>query len=76
MSSDLKILVGELARVLAERGGSFDAPAREAFQAQIESLTRAIDEADAAEMYRLRLDALNVLAALLGVITNVMTLLK
>jgi hypothetical protein len=76
MSNDLKKLVGELERVLAERGSSLDAPAREAFQARIESLTRAIDEADVAEMNRLRFEALNVLATLLGVITNVMTLLK
>jgi len=76
MSSDLKKLVGELERVFAERGGSLDAPARDAFQAQINGLMRAVDEADAAEMSRLRFDALNVLAALLSVITNVMTFLK
>lgn len=76
MSSDLKKLVGELERVLAERGGSLDAPARDAFQAQIDGLMRAVDEADAAEMSQLRIDALNLLAVLLGVITNVMTLLR
>ena len=76
MSSDLKKLVGELERVLAERGGSLDAPAWDAFQARIDGLKRAVDEADAAEMSRLTIDALNVLAALLSVITNVMTLLR
>ena len=76
MSSDLKKLVGELERVLAERGGSLDAPARGDFETQIESLKRAIDEADAAEMRRLSFDALNVAAALLSIITNVMTLLR
>jgi hypothetical protein len=76
MSSDLKKLVGELEDVLAQRGGSLDAPARDAFKARIENLKRAIDEADAAEVSRLRVDALNVLAALLSVITNVMTLLR
>lgn len=76
MSSDLKKLVGELERVLAERGGSLDAPARDAFQARIDGLKRAVDEVEAAEMGRLSIDALNVLAALLSVITNVMTLLK
>ncbi|MDE2324632.1 MAG: hypothetical protein KGL51_08185 [Betaproteobacteria bacterium] len=76
MSSDLKKLVGELERVLAERGGSLDAPARDDFETQIESLKRAIDEADVAEMRRLSFDALNVAAALLSIITNVMTLLR
>lgn len=76
MSSNLKKLVGELEKVLAERGDSLDAPAREAFQVQIDSLKRAVDEAKAAEIGRLTLDVLNVLATLLGVFTNVMTLLK
>ena len=76
MSSNLKKLVGELEKVLAERGDSLDAPAREAFQVQINSLKRAVDEAKAAEIGRLTLDVLNVLATLLGVVTNVMTLLK
>ncbi|CAJ0733885.1 hypothetical protein QZN29_19715 [Burkholderia multivorans] len=76
MSSNLKKLVAELEKVLAERGDSLDAPAREAFQVQIDGLKRGIDEAKAAEISRLTLDALNVLAALLGVVTNVMTLLK
>lgn len=76
MSYDLKKLVEELERVLVERGGSLDAPARDAFQAQIDSLKRASGEANAAEISRLSIDALNVLAALLGVITNVMTLMR
>ncbi|WP_407971008.1 hypothetical protein ACJ51O_00340 [Burkholderia pyrrocinia] len=76
MSSDLKKLVRELENVLVERGDSLDAPARAAFQAQIGRLKRAADEAKAAEISRLTLDALNVLAALLSVVTNVMTLLK
>lgn len=76
MSYDLKKLVEELERVLIERGGSLDAPARDVFQAQIDCLKRASDEADAAEISRLSIDALNVLAALLGVITNVITLLR
>ena len=76
MSYDLKRLVSELESVFAERGGLLDAPARDAFQARIDDLKRAVDDADAAEMARLRVDALNVLAALLSVITNVVTLLK
>ncbi|EMN5130288.1 MULTISPECIES: hypothetical protein [Burkholderia cepacia complex] len=76
MSTKLKKLVDELEQLLAQRGGSLDAPARDAFQARIDSLKRAVDEADAAEASRLCYDALNVLAALLSVITNVMTLLR
>ncbi len=76
MSTDLRKLVAELERVLATRGSSLDAPAREAFQAQIDSLKRAVDEADVAEMGRLRLEALKVAATLLSVLTNVLTLLK
>lgn len=76
MSSDLKKLVGELEKVLAERGSSLDAPARNLFETKIESLKKAIEHANAAEVNALRSDALNLLAALLSVITNVMTLLK
>jgi len=76
MSKDLKKLVDELERVLVERGGSLDAPAREAFQVQLNSLKKAVDEADSAQMVKLRYDALNMLATLLSVITNVMTLLR
>ena len=76
MSSDLKRLVSELEKVLAERGGSLDAPAHNEFKVQIENLKRAIEEANAAEMRRLSVDALNMLAALLSVITNLMTFLQ
>ncbi|MGU7816987.1 hypothetical protein [Burkholderia sp. AW49-1] len=76
MSSNLKKLVGELELILVERGDSLDAPAREAFQVQIDNLKKEVDEAKAAEIGRLTFDVLNVLAALLGVVTNVMTLLK
>jgi|GEM_PF-2199340 len=76
MSSDLKKLVEELGRVLALRGSSLDAPAREAFEAQVESLTRAIDKANVAERRLLTVEALKVMADLLSVVTNVMTLLK
>ncbi len=76
MSSNLKKLVGELESVLAERGSSLDAPVRDALQTRIDNLKREIDEANVAQISRLSSDALNLLAALLSVITNVMTLLK
>lgn len=76
MSKDLKRLVAELESVLATRGGSLEAPAREALEAQIGSLKKAVEEANAEEAVRLRIDAVNALAALLSVVTNVMTLLR
>lgn len=76
MSSELKRLVSELETLLAERGVLLDAPARDAFSTQIESLKRAIDEADAAASRRLMVDAMDLTAAVLSVVTNVMTLLK
>ena len=76
MSSDLKRLVGELETLLAERGVLLDAPARDEFEAWLDRLKRASDEADAEATDRLRVDALDLFAALLSVLTNVMTLLK
>lgn len=76
MSFELKRLVGELEHLLAQRGDLLDAPARDAFSTRIESLKRAIDEADAAASRRLMVEAMNLTAAVLGVVTNVMTLLK
>lgn len=76
MSSELKRLVSGLETLLAERGDLLDAPARDAFSTQIESLKRAIDEADAAASRRLMVDAMDLTAAVLSVVTNVMTLLK
>lgn len=76
MSFDLKKLVEELESVLAQRGSSLDAPAREAVQARIDNLKRAVEEASAADDARLRVEALNALATLLSVVTNVMTLLR
>ena len=75
MSSDLKKLVNDL-ETLVERGDLLDAPAREALITQIESLKRAIDDADAVTLQRLIAEALSIFANLLSVITNVMTLLK
>lgn len=76
MSSDLKKLVDALEKVFHEQNGSLDAPAREAFQVQIDKLKKGVDEADAEKARQLSADALDVLASLLSVITNVMTLWK
>lgn len=76
MSSDLKRLVDELEILLAERGVLLDAPARDEFEAWLGRLKGVADEADAAAADRLRVDALDLFAALLSVLTNVMTLFK
>lgn len=76
MSSELKKLVCELETMLAERGDLLDAPARDAFSTQIESLKKAIDEANAGTSRRLMVDVMDLTAAVLSVVTNVMTLLK
>lgn len=76
MSSELKKLVCELETMLAERGDLLDAPAWDAFSTQIESLKKAIDEANAATSRRLMVDVMDLTAAVLSVVTNVMTLLK
>lgn len=76
MRSDLKKLVEALERVLSERGGSLDAPAREAFYEQIDKLKRRVEEAGETELWEVSAAALNLLAALLSVFTNVMTLWK
>ncbi len=74
--SDMKKLVDELGNLLDVRGGSLDAPARDEFRARLDGLKIAIDEAEAAEARRIGNDLIELTAALLGVITNVMTLLK
>ena len=76
MSSDLKKLVDELEEIFIQRGSSLDAPARKAFKEQIDNLKKAVNDANAAEKRRLTAEALKVLAALLSVVTNVMTFLK
>lgn len=76
MSIELKRLVGELESWLAKRGDLLDAPARDEFKASIESLKQAVDEADAESESRLLQDAMNLMAAALSVLTNVMALWK
>ena len=76
MSSDLKRLVDELGNLLATRGVLLDAPARDEFETWLDRLKKAVDEADAEAADRLRVDSLDLFAALLSVLTNVMTLLK
>ena len=74
--SDMKRLVDELDYLLAVRGGSLDAPARDEFRARLDGLNKAIDVAEAAEAHRIGNDLIDLTAALLSVVTNVITLLK
>lgn len=74
--SDMKKLVDELEYLLDVRGGSLDAPARDEFRARLDSLREAIEAAEAAEALRIGNDLMEFTAALLSVVTNVMTLLK
>lgn len=74
--SDMKRLVDELESQLDVRGGMLDAPARNEFRARLDDLKQAIDAAEAAEAQRIANDLIEFAAALLSVITNVMTLLK
>lgn len=74
--SDMKKLVAELEYLLGVRGGSLDAPARDEFRARLDGLNKGIDEAEAAEASRIGNDLIELTAALLSVVTNVMTLLK
>lgn len=77
MSSDLKKLVLELEKVLNEQGGLIDAPVREMFNVKIDSISKAISEADTVEKkHRLGFDLINATAAILTIITNVMMILK
>ena len=76
MSNDLKKLVEELESVLDQRGSSLEAPALEALEARLISLKRAAEESNANEIAQLRMEAINILAALVSIVTNVMTLLR
>lgn len=76
MSDDMKRLVAELERVLLERGGSLDAPARDDLNDRIDRLKRALDMATAAEALRMKAEVLNILAVLLSLVTNVTSLMK
>ena len=73
---DLKKIVNEIEAILLKQSSCIDARAREGLNSRIEDLKREIDEADAAELIRRNGEALEILATLLSLITNVMTLWK
>jgi hypothetical protein len=76
MSSELKRLVDELDLWLAARGDLLDAPARDEFRASVERLKQAVEVAEVEAEDRLMIEAMNLLASALSVLTNVMALWK
>ncbi|MCP3019629.1 hypothetical protein [Cupriavidus basilensis] len=72
----LKNLVQELDELLDQNHGQLDTEVFAAMQFKVDQLKQKIDEADAATQRHLASEALRLLAALLSVVTNVMTLLK
>ena len=73
---NLKNLVQELQQLLDQRHGQLNTEVSAAMQFKVDQLKQKIDEADAAQQRQLASEALRLLASLLSVVTNVMTLLK
>lgn len=73
---NLKNLVQELQQLLDQHHGQLNTEVLAAMQFKVDQLKQKIDEADAAQQRQLASEALRLLASLLSVVTNVMTLLK
>lgn len=73
---NLKNLVQELQQLLDQHHGQLNTEVSAAMQFKVDQLKQKIDEADAAQQRQLASEALRLLASLLSVVTNVMTLLK
>lgn len=73
---NLKNLVHELQQLLDQHHGQLNTEVSAAMQFKVDQLKQKIDEADAAQQRQLASEALRLLASLLSVVTNVMTLLK
>lgn len=72
----LKNLVQELEELLDQNHGRLDTNVSVAMKFKVDQLKQKIDEADAAQQRQLASEALRLLAALLSIVTNVMTFLK
>jgi hypothetical protein len=72
----LKNLVQELEELLDQNHGRLDTNVFAAMKLKVDQLKQKIDEADAAQQRQLASEALRLLAALLSIVTNVMTFLK
>lgn len=73
---NLKNLVQELQQLLDQHHGQLSTEVLAAMQFKVDQLKQKIDEADAAQQRQLASEALRLLASLLSVVTNVLTLLK
>ena len=74
--SNLKNLMQELEQLLNQNHSRLDTEEFAAMQLKVDQLKHEIDKADSAKLQKLASEALRLLASLLSVVTNVMTLLK
>lgn len=72
----LKDLVQEFEELMRQHHGQLNTEVSAEMQFKVDQLKQKIDEADAAEMRQLAAEALELLATLLSIVTNVMTLLN
>lgn len=73
---NLKNLTQELETLLDQNRGQLNTEVFASLKLKIDSLKQEVDSADAAQRRQLAAEALRLLAVLLSVVTNVMTLLK
>jgi len=74
--NSLKDLVQEFEELMRQHHGQLNTEVSAEMQFKVDQLKQKIDEADAAEMRQLAAEALELLATLLSIVTNVMTLLN
>ena len=72
----LKDLVLEFEELMHQHHGQLNTEVSAEMQFKVDQLKQKIDEADAVEMRQLAAEALELLATLLSIVTNVMTLLN
>ncbi|MCV6795798.1 hypothetical protein OII53_06180 [Achromobacter ruhlandii] len=72
----LKNLIQELEVVLDQNSSQLDTEVFASLKLKIDSLKQEVESANAAQRRQLAAEALRLLAVLLSVVTNVMTLLK
>jgi hypothetical protein len=72
----LKNLIQELDELLDQTHGQLNTEVHVAMKLKVDQLIREIDTADAARKRQITSEALRLLASLLSVVTNVLTLLK
>lgn len=72
----LKNLIQELDELLDQTHGQLNTEVHAAMKLKVDQLKREVDTADAAHKRQITSEALRLLASLLNVVTNVLTLLK